>query len=244
MIEKIGDPVQGDGCLAASCSSLDHHDPVRSVSDNGILLFLNRTDNVFQLYVSVASKLCLQDLIVNLYITFKLVDHFSTTDLILPLGCNITVDFSQWCLIGCRSFVKIIEQSGHRCSPVIDQRKAAVFLRKICDTNIKNLRLFVALITEIHSSEEWGIHHFTESAPQFDLLIACIDLMEKRLLIIKIFIAILVHLCVVFPVVLVHPFDFFLTCFYGIIQLSDPVTQSFCHMCKIFPSVFYCCHTP
>lgn len=86
--------------------------------------------------------------------------------------------------------------------------------------------------------QKWRIHHFPEPAPQLDLLIACINLMEKCLLVIKVLIAVLIHLCVVFPVVLVHPFDFFLTCFYGIIQLSDPVTQSFCHMCKIFPSVF------
>ena len=244
MIEKIGDPVQGDGCLAASCSSLDHHDPVRSVSDNGILLFLNGADNVFQLYISVTSKLCLQDLIIDLHITFKLIDHFSTTDLILPLGSNVSMDFPQRCLIGCRPFVKIIEQSGHRCSPVIDQWKATVFLRKVCNSDIKDLRLIVALITEIYSSKKWRIHHFPEPAPQLDLLIACINLMEKCLLVIKVLIAVLIHLCVVFPVVLVHPFDFFLTCFYGIIQLSDPVTQSFCHMCKIFPSVFYCCHTP
>ena len=47
--------------------------------------------------------------------------------------------------------------------------------------------------------------------------------MEKCLLVIKIFVAILVHFCVVFPVILVHSFDFFLTGLYGIIQLCDPV---------------------
>ena len=80
MIEKIGDPVQGDGCLAASCSSLDHHDPVRSVSDNGILLFLNGADNVFQLYISVTSKLCLQDLIMNLRAQAPLMERTALLD--------------------------------------------------------------------------------------------------------------------------------------------------------------------
>ena len=117
MIEKISDPVQGDGCLAASCSSLDHHDPVRSVSDNGILLFLNGADNVFQLYISVTSKLCLQDLIIDLHITFKLIDHFSTTDLILPLGSNVSMDFPQRCLIECRPFVSHRSVEGHRFPP-------------------------------------------------------------------------------------------------------------------------------
>ena len=41
--------------------------------------------------------------------------------------------------------------------------------------------------------------------------------MEKCLLIIKILVSILVHLCIVFPVVLVHTFDFFLSGLYGII---------------------------
>ena len=82
------------------------------------------------------------------------------------------------------------------------------------------------------------------AAAESDVVTEAYQKGRVSLLVIKVLIAVLIHLCVVFPVVLVHPFDFFLTCFYGIIQLSDPVTQSFCHMCKIFPSVFYCCHTP
>ena len=155
MIKEICDPVQGNGSLSASCSPLDHHDPVRGVSDNSILLLLNGSDNVFQLYISVASKLCLQDLIINFHIALELVDHFSATDLILPLCRNISMDITQWGLIGGRSFVKIIEQSGHRCPPVIDQRQTTIFLRKVCDTYIKDLRLIITLIAEIHSAKEW-----------------------------------------------------------------------------------------
>ena len=70
------------------------------------------------------------------------------------------------------------------------------------------------------------------------LLLVGVDLVKKCLLVIEIFVAILVHLCVVFPVILVHSFDFFLTGLYGIIQLCDPVTQSSCYMCKIFPPFF------
>ena len=47
--------------------------------------------------------------------------------------------------------------------------------------------------------------------------------MEKCLLVIKILITVLVHLCIVFPVVLMHTFDFFLSGLYGFIQLCDPV---------------------
>ena len=54
--------------------------------------------------------------------------------------------------------------------------------------------------------------------------------MEKCLLVIKILISVLVHLCIVFPVVFVHTFDFFLPGLYGFIQLCYPVLQCLCYM--------------
>ena len=146
--------MQGNGSLSASCCSLDHHDTIRSVSDDRILLLLDRADNILQLYITVASKLCLQDLIVDLHITLKLIDHFSTTDLVLPLGSNIPVDLAKRSLVGSRSRVKIIEQSGHRRSPVIDQRKSAVLLSQVRNSDIKYLRLIFSFIAEIHPSEK------------------------------------------------------------------------------------------
>ena len=154
MIQEISDPVQGNGSLSASCCALDHHDTIRSVSDDRILLLLDRADNILQLYITVASKLCLQDLIVDLHITLKLIDHFSTADLVLPLGSNIPVDLAKRSLVGSRSLVKIIEQSGHRCSPVIDQRKSAVLLSQVRNSDIKYLRLIFSFIAEIHPSEK------------------------------------------------------------------------------------------
>ena len=146
--------MQGNGSLSASCCSLDHHDTIRSVSDDRILLLLDRADNILQLYITVASKLCLQDLIVDLHITLKLIDHFSTADLVLPLGSNIPVDLAKRSLVGSRSLVKIIEQSGHRRSPVIDQRKSAVLLSQVRNSDIKYLRLIFSFIAEIHPSEK------------------------------------------------------------------------------------------
>ena len=55
MIQEISDPVQGNGSLSASCCSLDHHDTIRSVSDDRILLLLDRADNILQLYITVTS---------------------------------------------------------------------------------------------------------------------------------------------------------------------------------------------
>ena len=146
--------MQGNGSLSASCCSLDHHDTIRSVSDDRILLLLDRADNILQLYITVTSKFCLQDLIVDLHITLKLIDHFSTTDLVLPLGSNIPVDLAKRSLVGSRSLVKIIEQSGHRRSPVIDQRKSAVLLSQVRNSDIKYLRLIFSFIAEIHPSEK------------------------------------------------------------------------------------------
>ena len=55
MIQKIGNPVQGNGSLPASCRSLDNQNSVFRIADNFILLFLDGADYIFQLYISVAA---------------------------------------------------------------------------------------------------------------------------------------------------------------------------------------------
>ena len=77
---------------------------------------------------------------------------------------------------------------------------------------VKNGREYLSHVTE---SLKHRIAQLDESPTQFDLLIAGIDLMEKCLLVIKILISVLVHLFIVFPVVLMHTFDFFLSGLYG-----------------------------
>ena len=119
MIQEISDPVQGNGSLSASCCALDHHDTIRSVSDDRILLLLDRADNILQLYITVTSKFCLQDLIVDLHITLKFVDHFSVADLILPFGSNLTMNLAHGSLIRSRSFVIVIKQTAYRSTPVV-----------------------------------------------------------------------------------------------------------------------------
>ena len=141
-------------CLPAPRNSLNDKYFISCISYNFILFLLNCADNILQLYITVASKLCLQDLIVDLHITLKLIDHFSTADLVLPLGSNIPVDLAKRSQVGSRSLVKIIEQSGHRCSPVIDQRKSAVLLSQVRNSDIKYLRLIFSFIAEIHPSEK------------------------------------------------------------------------------------------
>ena len=56
MVKKISDSVKSHRGFSASCCSLDHHDPVLCIADNGILLFLNSTDNVFKLNLSASSS--------------------------------------------------------------------------------------------------------------------------------------------------------------------------------------------
>ena len=119
MVEKIGDPVKRHGSFPASCCTLDHHDPVFGISDNGILLLLNGTDNVLKLYLTVTSQLCFQDLIIDLHITLKFVDHFSVADLILPFRSNLAMDFTHGSLIRSRSFVIVIKQTAYRSTPVV-----------------------------------------------------------------------------------------------------------------------------
>ena len=119
MVEKIGDPVKRHGSFTASCCTLDHHDPVFGISDNGILLLLNGTDNVLKLYLTVTSQLCFQDLIIDLHITLKFVDHFSVADLILPFRSNLTMNLAHGSLIRSRSFVIVIKQTAYRSTPVV-----------------------------------------------------------------------------------------------------------------------------
>ena len=57
MIQKIRDTVEGDGRLAASCRPLNDENPILRISDNGILLLLDRADDILKLHVAVSSKL-------------------------------------------------------------------------------------------------------------------------------------------------------------------------------------------
>ena len=71
MIKKIGNPVEGDGRLAAPGPTLDHQDPVLCVSDDRILFFLDRPDDVFQPGIPVLSQFLLQDLIIDLALSSR-----------------------------------------------------------------------------------------------------------------------------------------------------------------------------
>ena len=119
MIEKIGNPVKCNGSFSASCRTLDYHDPVFCISNDGILLFLNGTNDVLKLDFSITSQFCFQDLIINFYITFKFIDHFSVADLVLPFGSNLAMDFTHGSLIRSRSFVIVIKQTAYRSTPVV-----------------------------------------------------------------------------------------------------------------------------
>ena len=91
MVQKICNPVKGHGCLSTSCGSLNYHDFVLCIADNSILLLLDSTDNIFELHISAAAQFCLQDFIVNLHITLKLIDQFSLFYFILPLRGHLPV---------------------------------------------------------------------------------------------------------------------------------------------------------
>ena len=211
MIEKISDSVKRYGSLSASCCSLYHHNPVFRISDDGILFFLDSTDDVLKLNFSITSKLCFQNLVVDFYITLKFIDHFPITDLVLPFGSNFAMYLAHRCFIGSRSLIIIIEQPTHRSSPVIYQRNMSCFLRKVPNSNIKNLRLVLTLINEVNSSKERRIYHSAESLFQNQLFFICRNLAKQCLLVIIILITILIHFCVVLPVILMHSLDFFLS---------------------------------
>ena len=239
MIKKICDPVQCNRGLAASCRSLDYHDFITCVSNDCILLFLDCADNVLELNLSLTSKLRTKDLIIDFDIALKLIEHLTIADLVLPFGCDLSFKYTGGCFINCRSFVIIIKKSADRCSPVIDQRAASCCLGKISDSYIKKFRLLISVILKIHSSKKRRIHHFPESFTQKKLLFICIHLTEQCLLVIIIFITILVHLCIVFPVIFMHILDFFLSFKDCRIGLGKTFLQTFHHILQVLSATFY-----
>ena len=242
MIEQIGNPVQGDGSLSASRRSLDHQDPVPGIPDDRVLFLLYRADNVFQPHISIASQLPFQDLIINFYIALKTIDHLSAADLILPLGQNLPVHLPCRRLIRSRSFVIIVKQSADRRAPVIDHRNHTRFFRKIPDADIKSLRVLLSVIEEIHPAEKRRIQHSLQTVFHTEILLIGIDLMEQCLLIVEIFIAVLVHFRVVFPVILMHALDVFLPLGNLPVQFVHTVFQFFFHLFQVFCSIYLCCH--
>ena len=210
MIKKIGDPVEGDGCLAAPGPTLDHQDPVLCIADDRILFFLDRPHDVFQSDIPVLAQFLLQDLIVDLRIALKSIDHLSATDLILPLGRDLTLDHSCRGFIGRRPLVKIIEKAADRRSPVVNKRRHPRFFCEIANPDIERLRCILPVKNKIHPAEERRILHALVPVLHPQFLRICIRLLQKRLLIIIILVSVLVHFRIIVPVVLVHIFNFFL----------------------------------
>ncbi len=69
-----------------------NHDLIPGVSDDGILLLLYRADNIFQRSAaSFRPAPALRIIVINLHITFKLVNHPAIANLVLPLGRNFSV---------------------------------------------------------------------------------------------------------------------------------------------------------
>ena len=75
-----------------------------------------------------------------------------------------------------------------------------------------------------------------------ELLFIGIDLMQKCLLVIKIFISILVHFRVIFPVIFVHSLDFFLPLRNGLADLGNPRFQFLQNISKVLFSVLLVYH--
>ena len=85
MIQQIRDSVKCDRGLPAACRSLNDHDPILCIPNNLILFFLNRAHNILQFHITAFSQLLFQNIIIDLHVTFKFIDHPAAPDLILPL---------------------------------------------------------------------------------------------------------------------------------------------------------------
>ena len=240
MVQQIGNPVQGHRGFSASRRPLDHQDLILCIPDNGVLLLLDRAHNIFQLGITVGSQLLFQDVVIDLHITLKFIDHPAAPDLVLPFGADLPMQPPARRLIGRRPPVIIVKQSADRSAPVIDQRDPAPFFRKIPNPDMEGFRLIIAVIDKIYPSEKRRIQHPFQPPSHIQILLICIDLCQKGLAVIKILIAVLVHLRIIFPIIFVHPLDILLHKFYRFVQLPDPPPEFFHHNCQKFCS---CAHT-
>ncbi len=130
MVKEVGDPMEGHGSFAASGSTLNHENLIAGVADDGILLLLNCADDIFQLDFAVASKLGLQDLIVDLGVALEGVDHFSAADLVLPFGRDLTGKLAHGSLVGSGPLVIVVKKAAHRGAPVIRSEEGRRFSRQ------------------------------------------------------------------------------------------------------------------
>ena len=209
MIQKICNPVQCNGGFPTSCGSLNDQNFVLYIPNDLILFFLDSTDNILQLYIPVTSKLLFQDLIINLGVTFKCINHLPFLDLILPFGSNLPFNGSSRCFIRSLSSVIIIKKTAHWRPPAVDQWRHSCLRRKIADSDVKTFAFFFPLKEKIHSSEIWGVDHFLKALFFHQTFIVRINFSEKCLLIIIIFITILIHLRIVFPIIIMHALNLF-----------------------------------
>ena len=218
-----------NGSFSASRSSLDHQDSVFRIAYDRVLLLLYGTHDILQLNITVGTEFLLQNLIIDLCITFKCIDHLSVFDLVLPLGGNLARHDTGRCFIGCRTFIIIVKQSADRSSPVIDQWLHTGSRCKVADSNIKDFCRIFSVINIIHTPEKRSIQHLFQSMTQFQFLLVIIDLMKQCLLVIIILITILIHLRIIFPVIFMHVLYIFLSGLQGKIYFFDAFFNFFCY---------------
>ena len=219
-----------DRCLPAACRPLNDHDLILCIPYDLILFFLNRAHDILQLDITAFSQLLFQNIIIDLHITLKFIDHPAAPDLVLPLRADLSLQNARRRFIGGRAFIIIIKQTADRSPPVIDQRNASAFFCKISDSYIECLRLIFSGIYKIHTSEKRRIKHFKQAALHSLIFLIRIDLRKKRLLIIKILISVLIHLGIVFPIILIHTFDVFPNRLDRLPYFPNLLPEFFCHL--------------
>ena len=221
VIQQVGNPVQGHGSLSGARRPLDHQNPVPGIADDGVLLPLNGPDNIFQFHISARAQLLAQNLIIDFQIALKGIDQFAVSDLILPLGSHLPVHLSGRGLIGGRSPVIVIKQAADRRPPVIDQRSGSCPQGEIADADVEGFRFLIPFIEKIHPSEIRRVQHPLKLPSPLLILLVGIDLPQQCLLIVIIFVAVLVHLRIVVPVIFMHAGDILLSFADGIVQHAD-----------------------
>jgi len=144
--------------------------------------------------------------------------------------------------IGCKDVVRV---EPFPADPAFNDN--SLYNNCVRRTGTSNSELYTASWVDPRSGEILGTDIFVPfnftAAIQKKLLLIGIYLGQKSLSVIKFLISVLVHFCIIFPVVFMHVLDFSDAGLNGSIYFFQPFFKTCKHLFQIFLSGFFCLHT-
>ena len=121
-IQQVGNPVQRDGSLARAGHALNDKRAGRLIANDGVLLALDGGDDIMHLRVRRAPENRREYLVAHAGAGVHRVAQLPLLDGDLPLERERSLPAPGRCLEGGRPRLEVVEQRGHRASPIGDER--------------------------------------------------------------------------------------------------------------------------